>query len=302
MNARLWCGFAGLCLLSGSGWALKEFWTAPTSGLTGIALHDSVLCLLFLFVSQRFKSNKSAPARWISIAAWGATLLALPQVLLASASGTVSGSSVVLIYTLVPVIVVVFVGQRAGFGVQESPLTLLGPALAGVAGAALLLPFMLPSSTPGTLWFIVMVLAAVFAGVAAIKLHSLLANAEIFRALTIISAAAAGLCLAVAALTWSPIKQATPKDVAIELASCLFLDGPLLLLTAWLLRTMNPVAFSSRYLLIPLVTIVEGFIIVRPPLNWAAVGAILLAGGGLALLKSGNPDQEQVPISRTNQP
>jgi drug/metabolite transporter (DMT)-like permease len=302
MNARLWSGFAALCLLSGSGWILSEFWISPVSGLTGVALHDAVLCLLFWFASQRFEASKTSSTPWIFIAAWGATLLALPQVLFAAADGAVSVFSVVLIYTLVPVIVVVFVGQRAGFGIQESTPALLGPALAGVAGAALLLPFTLPGSTAGVLWFIVMVMAAVLAGIAAVKLHSLLENVEIFRTLTIVSAAVAGLSLAFALVKRTPMKPASPKDVAIELASCLFLDGPVLLLTVWLLRTMSPVAFSSRYLFVPLVTIVEGFILVRPTLNWTAVGAMLLAGGGLALMNSGNAGRESVPISRTNQP
>ena len=75
--------------------------------------------------------------------------------------------------------------------------------------------------------------------------------------------------------------------VATEAARCLLVDGPVLLLTVWLLREMTPVRFAARYLVVPLVTIVEGFLLVRPAWNWTmGAGFVLLAGGCAGLLRA----------------
>jgi hypothetical protein len=38
-----------------------------------------------------------------------------------------------------------------------------------------------------------------------------------------------------------------------------------ILLLVWLLREMRPVPFASRYLVIPVATILESFVLMRPP-------------------------------------
>jgi drug/metabolite transporter (DMT)-like permease len=56
-------------------------------------------------------------------------------------------------------------------------------------------------------------------------------------------------------------------------------------LTVWLLRTMDPIRFSTRFLVIPLVTIFEGAVLLRPEITGRmAVGFLLLAGGSLWML------------------
>ena len=57
------------------------------------------------------------------------------------------------------------------------------------------------------------------------------------------------------------------------------------LLIVWLLRVMAPVRFSARYLVIPLLTVVESFVVERPEVTVRIVcGTILLAVGAGALL------------------
>ncbi len=287
MSRRVFVGFFALCVLSGSGWILNEFWTSPAPELTRIAAHDAFFALFFWLISRSPRNGSKVPTLWFKTGAWGATLLALPQVLFATAGGKISGFTQALVFTLVPVIVVFVMGQRGAFGAEDNPHGLLAPALAGFGGAALLLPFAFPNSTVGILLLLAMLIAAVFAGIAAVRLNSLLSQTGILRGVAIICASAAVLSLTGAIVDWVPIRPIGPKDLAIELACCLFIDGPLLWLTVWLLREMNPISFSSRYLLIPLITIVEGFILVRPGGNWVmAGGVLLLAGGGVALLRS----------------
>jgi hypothetical protein len=65
------------------------------------------------------------------------------------------------------------------------------------------------------------------------------------------------------------------------------------LLFVWLWRKMPPVRFAARYLVIPLLTILESFVLMRP--EWTVrMGfgtALLAAGGGMLLfLKAGEEE------------
>ena len=72
--------------------------------------------------------------------------------------------------------------------------------------------------------------------------------------------------------------------VGVEFLRSALLDGPGTLLTAWLLREMAPVVFSSRYPLIVAVTVGEGYLLLRPQLDWTtALGMLLLVSGARLL-------------------
>jgi len=56
-------------------------------------------------------------------------------------------------------------------------------------------------------------------------------------------------------------------------------------LIVWLLREMPPVRFAARYLVIPLLTVLESFVLMRP--EWTVrmgFGTVLLAAGAGTLL------------------
>jgi hypothetical protein len=64
-------------------------------------------------------------------------------------------------------------------------------------------------------------------------------------------------------------------------------------LIVWLLQEMPPVRFAARCLVIPLLTILESFILVRPEVTVRLVcGTILLAAGAgvLLFLKAGEEE------------
>jgi drug/metabolite transporter (DMT)-like permease len=69
------------------------------------------------------------------------------------------------------------------------------------------------------------------------------------------------------------------------------------LLIIWLLREMSPVRFASRYLLIPLLTVLESYVLVRP--EWTVrmgFGTVLLALGAGVLL-FGKAGEEETGLS-----
>ena len=282
----MWLGFVLLILLSGSGWILDEGWTSPIHGLARSALHQGVVAVLFLAVAGVRRADGVGVDGWGRIAGWGAALIAVPQVVMAGAGGWISGFTAVLVFTLVPAIVVIFEAQQEGFEDGESPLGKLGPAIAGVGGAALILPFAVPASGAGWLWLAGLVASAVLSGVAAVRLRGLVRRGAEAKAAGVVCAACAVLC-GMGAVVWrSPVTRAGLGDWSIELAVCLLVDGPVLFLLLWLVREMRPVPFAARYLLIPAATVAEGFVLLRPEFNWTlGLGLALLVGGGALLVR-----------------
>jgi drug/metabolite transporter (DMT)-like permease len=69
------------------------------------------------------------------------------------------------------------------------------------------------------------------------------------------------------------------------------------LLLLWLLRRMPPVQFASRYLIIPLLTVLEAYVLLRPQLTLRiGAGAILLAAGAGSLLLQHPAEDEVVSL------
>ncbi len=67
-------------------------------------------------------------------------------------------------------------------------------------------------------------------------------------------------------------------------------------LLMYLLRAVPPIPLSTRYLLVPLVTALEGVAFVRPRIGWRLMlGAALLLFGSVKLLMQ--EPQEDSPLS-----
>ena len=216
-------------------------------------------------------------------------MAALPTVTVAHAGEHLSPFIEALVFALTPVLVVFFVSQRAAvFGVQESPLHLLTPALAGVAGSALLLPFNVPSSGAAQAWLLALLVTAAASAWAAVQLHRRLAGVPVLHAAAIFSTS---IFLLSAPLSFGQTAHIS-SGIRAELLHTLLFDGPITLLTIWLLRELSPVAFSSRYLLGIFVTIVEGYLLLRPEASWTTgLGLLLLLSSGAWLLVAGSGEE-----------
>ncbi len=294
MNKRMMAGFAGLCLISGSGWIFDQVSPGVLQGSSRTAAHEGLLAILFGLAS--LWSAQSPPSRngWsveLRLALWGIALLGLPVIVMTAAGGTVSGLTVRLTFMLAPAILVFLLAQAgSGFGDEESPMRLLVPALAGLGGAALLLPFTWPVTFAGMAWLMAIFAAAILSALASIRLHGILAEVSHLRAAAI---ACGGTAIAVG--VFAGLGRAEPGRydlgehgaiaVGLEVLRCVLVDGPVTFLTIWLLREMKPVNFASRYFLVPWITIVEGYAIERPAADWTLfAGALLMAAAGTALL------------------
>jgi drug/metabolite transporter (DMT)-like permease len=192
------------------------------------------------------------------------------------------------VFLLVPVVVVFVVSQQGStFGSDDHALRFLAPALAGLLGAILTVPYYLPASLAGRLWFAGIVASAVLAGFAAVRLHRLLQGVGVWSGAAVVFGSASVVALAFCWIDWSGNPGWDARLFAGEVARVAAVEAPLLLLTVWLMREMQPIRFSSRVLFVPLVMIVEGYIIERPSLDWTTVlGVVLLACGAVGLLRA----------------
>ncbi len=297
MRRRVWIGFGVLCLLAGSRWLVEA--AAPSMLAPGprAALHGFLLAAVLgvtVLVRQGHVHRMVREERGLRlprVAGLGALTFAVPGAVVAGASGRVAGLTEELVFLLLPVAVVFVASQSAGFGAGEDTGRLLGPALAGLAGAALLVPFTLPASVVGDFWLAGLVLAVVLAGCAAVRLHAEIGGMGVLRASVAI--AAAGALVAAAGRGWGSMDGLGARDWGLEAAKALLLDGPVLLSSVWCVRELTPVRFSARVLVVLLVAIAESFAAAQPRGTWTmAAGAALMAGGAGWLLREGGAETD----------
>jgi drug/metabolite transporter (DMT)-like permease len=213
-------------------------------------------------------------------------LLGLPAVLVDASSGGVSDVNVAATFALLPVAVVLLVAQldseRAG------TMRMLAPALIGLAGMMFLLPVVLPSTLREDGLEAVVVLAVAIAAGASVWMYRLLAQFALVEAATI-CALANTVFFALALVLMGVFSDARVgpavaggwswKLLAIEVAKTVF-DLPQLALLLWLMRGLEPVRLAVRALAIPLLTVVEGYAMLRPRISAREIGgaALLVAG------------------------
>lgn len=200
----------------------------------------------------------------------------------AAAEGHVAGSAQVLAFAMVPAFTVFFVGRE-----DDDAMRLLTPAVVGAAGLGLVVPTVWPASSLGYGWLAAVLAVAGLVGLAGIRLHGLIREIPLVWA----GAAGSGCAALVAGCAWR-VFAAGPVDVSFgaiarESVWGLLLDGALVLLTVWLLREMEPVGFSSRWVLIPAVTLLGSIVAVRPEVGWVGwLGLGLAVGTGWVLVRA----------------
>ena len=291
MGARELSAFGAFCLLSASDWVLPATLPSALPESLRTAAIDAVCAVLFAGASS-FSSRSFArePAAGCRVAGYGAALFAVPPVISLLAAGRVRDSTGVLLFTLVPVVVLLIQAQRrSGLGVTA----VLPGALAGVGGAALLLPFALPPSTEGKVLLAVLACAGIAAAYASVQLPVLLREAPILHAATLLCAAAALLNALVASLRWTPLPELAWLPETERLLASAALTAAQVLLLLVCLRAVRPIPFAARYLLVPLLALGEGLLLAHGTLSpIVGTGFALLLGGAVTLLRGAGAESD----------
>lgn len=171
-------------------------------------------------------------------------MLGTPELLAEWAGRRVSGVSGTVVFAAVPLVTVLMVA-RDEHGVRR----FLGPGLLALAGMMLLLPFKVPESEMEWLSLGVLVLAAALAAVSSVGMYRLLR------------------------LRWSGLSLQIGLGSALAVVQVVFL--------VWLLGKMPTLRLAGRYLLIPLLTVAEGYVRMRPGLTFRMGTEIVLLAVGV---------------------
>lgn len=292
MRALIW--LLVLSLLEGSSWFLPSA-RVGSAALCGLEAG----CAAGLYgLTHCLRVEGRDDSSWL-LPAVSAGAIALPAVLLALAQGLVSGTTGAIILAATPLVSVCTL-QVLATDAGDLGQTLL-PSLAGLAGTLLLLPFHSPLSRAGTLGLVLDLAAAVAAGVFGTWARHLarpLGAATRMRQVALGNAAA----FLLGALLLAAVQRGNPSNGASTGAPLTAVEwsvaGASVLATQavglWCLGELEPVVFACRFVLIPLVMAVEGWVLWRP-----SVTAREGIAGVLMALSVGFPLAERTPMPRT---
>ena len=180
-------------------------------------------------------------------------LVAVPELMEGWAIGHVSNALGTVAMALVPAMVVM-VAAYQGSEVRR----LLVPALAGFGGMLLLIPLSFPRSIMGQIAVLVLIVAAMLVAIGGVWIYRLLQGIGLAQALGIFLLGECG-----GVFLWRDFLRGwSGAGWVMGL-----MQGVEAMLLVRLLRWMEPVRMGARLLVIPLVTIVEGAVLLRPELT-----------------------------------
>jgi hypothetical protein len=290
MRWTLWVAFAALCILLGTSWVIPEM----PSGLPSLEQQGILFGLIgmaaFVFAGWGVWIRVTS-ALCLRLGAAALGLFGVPMVVAEYARGNGQGINGAALFAMVPIVVVMTLAAGDDAGARR----FLAPALAGLGGLLLLLPFHFSTSARGLAMLSVVCAAVIVAGIASVWLYRLLRGVSVADAVAVV-----GVSNAVFLLVWSGVGGGTVwrgSELASVVSVSSLVDVVEVLLIVWLLREMSPVRFASRYLLIPLLTVLESYVLVRP--EWTVrmgFGTVLLAVGAGVLL-FGKAGEEETGLS-----
>ncbi len=289
MSPMGWVGFGVLCVLSASSWAI------PDEGGLGLlerqGLVYGVVGVVAMLLGWRRGSawgssrDSSGDSSWgwrrlLRVGAAMVGVFGVPIAVVVWTRDWVAETNRSALFAMVPVVVVLAVAAGAD---ARGARRFLVPALAGLGGLLLLLPLSSVGTVQGWSMLALVMAAVIVAGVSSVALYRLLRGVRLVEALAVAGVANCGFLLVCSVVRGEFAWRGGALTSAVGFAS--LADGFEIGLIVWLLRGMPPVRFASRYLLIPLVTVLESFVVVRPePTARLGFGTALLAvGAGMML-------------------
>jgi len=280
IRRAVWIAFAAVCVLSATSWVVPSAEGLPSLELQGLRYGlIGVVALLF----GRGRIRLGLPG-----AAAGVGFFGVPMVVVEWARVGVAETSRIALFAMVPVVVVMAV---AAGDEERGVRRFLVPALVGLGGLLLLLPLGFSGTLRGRLMQSAVCLAVVLVGLSSVWLYRLLQGMALEEALAVVCLGNAGFLLVCSAIweqfvwSWSGLVSVVSLSSLVDIAEVVLL--------VWLLREMIPVRFAARYLVIPLLTLLESYTLIRPELSVRMVsGVVLLAvgAGTLLVLKIGEEE------------
>jgi drug/metabolite transporter (DMT)-like permease len=225
----------------------------------------------------------------VKVAVAGVLFFAVPAIVIERAREYAPETSLAVVFAMAPVVVVLVWGaaMQGGGGMRQ-----LAPALMGLTGVLLVLPYEMPVSARGWEALAEIAAAMVLVSSAGVWLYRLLQKVRVEEALVVVGISNAIFLLACCGVRssldwrWHDVASARWLSLANVMVAAL---------TIWLLQRMDPVRLSARFLVIPLVTILEGAVLLRPDVTARmVVGIALLAGGAVGLLAAKPRRDEEV--------
>jgi drug/metabolite transporter (DMT)-like permease len=292
MRWTVWGSFAAFCILSGSSWVVPPAMGDGLPSLEQQGLLFGVIGLTALLFSGRGMRARRGGLQLARIGAGAIAFFGVPMVVVEYAGASVSSITRSALFAMVPVVVGLVVaagdtGTREERGARRS----LVPALVGVGGLLLILPMQFSGSLRGRVMLALVCAAVVLAGFASVWLYRSLGEVSLSQAIAVV-----GIANAVFLLIWSAVHEDMVwqwRGLVSVVSISSGVDLLEVLLIVWLLRTMEPIRFAARYLVIPMVTILESFAFVRPQVT-VRIGfgtALLVAGAGMLLFLKGGEEE-----------
>jgi hypothetical protein len=283
MIRRVWIAFAAVCVLSATSWVVPQSEGLPVLELPGLR-YGLIGLVAFLFVRRRGRFETVR----LRVAAAGVGFFGVPMVIGEWARVGVPEISRSVLFAMVPVVVVMTV---AAGDEERGVRRFLVPALVGLGGLLLLLRLEFSGSLRGRLMQGAVCLAVVLVGLSSVWLYRLLRGLVLAEALGVVCLSNGVFLLVCSAVRKELVWRLSGLASVVSLSS--LVDGVEVVLLVWLLREMTPVRFAARYLVIPLLTVLESYALMRPELSVRVVsGVVLLAAGGgmLLFLKMGEEE------------
>lgn len=288
MGWRRWLGFAVLCGWQATAWLVPPIAEGP-SAAECLAL-ACLLAGLFAACVMVARRVRVSGALWGQVALAAVLLVGAPAVLTQAARGASPDTNVAIAFAFTPVAAVLVWGAVSNAGM---PMAALLASLIGAAGVLVVLPYELPASTRAWGALAKVVLAMVLTGVGSVWIYRL--GRVVHVALVMLVAAAANLVflslseVSAGHLVWHGWSAAVWVAVLVQAA--------VFALTVWLAGAISPVKFSARFLIAPLLTIVEGAVLLRPGIDVRLVAGVTLLAVGVRWLFAGEGRVDEKVLS-----
>ncbi|WP_433973129.1 EamA family transporter [Tunturiibacter lichenicola] len=283
MNRSVWIAFAVLCILSATSWVIPHGEELPVIEQQGVRYAVIGVFALLLGGSKGWSWREGLHLGLMSVGFFG-----VPVAVVEWTQGSVSEISRSALFAMVPVVVVMVI---AAGDEERGVRRFLIPALAGLGGLLLLLPMGFSGTLLGRLMLGAVCAAVVLVGLSSVWLYRLLRGVDLMQAVAAVCLVNAAFLLVCSVVSRDAVWRVSELASVISIGS--LVDVVEVVLIVWLLREMPPVRFAARCLLIPLLTILESYVLVRPEVTVRlACGTILLAAGAGMLLFLNSGDEE----------